>query len=213
VELGETLHEAVVRETAEETGLEVVVDRFLGWVERMGDGEAPAGERYHFVILDFAVTVLEPGTEPVAGDDAAEVAWVPSTSSRTSGSSPGSTTSCGTRACLPADWSTPLRPPGQTGLRNWPAPLRLLGSCAHRANLGGTMFDSQHKQRVTEFLAATKSGDRDRLRSLVTDDIAWWVPKSGSDRLQLPIPMIGAENFLSMQQDALDTLFQRSHSR
>ena len=33
---GETLHEAVVRETSEETGLEVVVDRFLGWVERFG---------------------------------------------------------------------------------------------------------------------------------------------------------------------------------
>jgi 8-oxo-dGTP diphosphatase len=70
VELGETLHEAVVRETAEETGLEVVVDRFLGWVERMGD-------EYHFVILDFAVTVLDPGAAPVAGDDAAEAAWVP----------------------------------------------------------------------------------------------------------------------------------------
>jgi mutator protein MutT len=70
VEPGETLHEAVVRETAEETGLEVVVDRFLGWVERMGDD-------HHFVILDFAVTVLDAGAEPVAGDDAAEVAWVP----------------------------------------------------------------------------------------------------------------------------------------
>ncbi len=37
VEWGETLREAVVRETAEETGLEVVVDRFLGWVERIDD--------------------------------------------------------------------------------------------------------------------------------------------------------------------------------
>ena len=76
VEMGETLHEAVVREVLEETGLEVVVDRFLGWVERMGeDGEA--AEPYHFVILDFAVTVLDPARAPVAGDDAAEVAWVP----------------------------------------------------------------------------------------------------------------------------------------
>ena len=69
VEPGETLHEAVVRETAEETGLEVVVERFLGWVERMGDD-------HHYVILDFAVTLLEPDASPVAGDDAAEVAWV-----------------------------------------------------------------------------------------------------------------------------------------
>jgi 8-oxo-dGTP diphosphatase len=76
VEMGETLHEAVVREVLEETGLEVVVDRFLGWVERMGaDGEA--AEPYHFVILDFAVTVLDPAQGAVAGDDAAEVAWVP----------------------------------------------------------------------------------------------------------------------------------------
>jgi mutator protein MutT len=70
VEWGETLHEAVVRETLEETGLEVVVDRYLGWVERIQDP-------YHYVIMDFAVTMLDPATKPVAGDDAAEVAWVP----------------------------------------------------------------------------------------------------------------------------------------
>ncbi len=68
VEAGESLHAAVVREVLEETGLEVVVDRFLGWVERIGP-------EHHFVILDFAVTVL--AGAPVAGDDAAEVTWVP----------------------------------------------------------------------------------------------------------------------------------------
>jgi 8-oxo-dGTP diphosphatase len=75
VELGETLHEAVVRETYEETALEVVVDRYLGWVERMG--EADAEEPFHFVVLDFAVTPLDPDQPVVPGDDAAEVAWVP----------------------------------------------------------------------------------------------------------------------------------------
>ena len=69
VEEGETLAEAVVRELAEETGLEGVCDRLVGWVERIGDG-------YHFVILDFLVEVLE-GGEPVAGDDAVEARWVP----------------------------------------------------------------------------------------------------------------------------------------
>jgi ADP-ribose pyrophosphatase YjhB (NUDIX family) len=69
VEPGEMLVEAVVRELAEETGLEGVADRFVGWVERIGDG-------YHYVILDFAVTVLDP-RDPVAGADAAEAAWVP----------------------------------------------------------------------------------------------------------------------------------------
>jgi mutator protein MutT len=62
VETGETLHEAVVRELAEETGLRVVVERFLGWAEQLDDG--------HFVIL------LDSEDEPAPGDDAAEVEWV-----------------------------------------------------------------------------------------------------------------------------------------
>jgi 8-oxo-dGTP diphosphatase len=68
VEAGETLAEAAVRELAEETGLEGVCDQLIGWVERIGPG-------YHYVILDFGVTVLYPDN-PVAGDDAAEVQWV-----------------------------------------------------------------------------------------------------------------------------------------
>jgi 8-oxo-dGTP diphosphatase len=71
VEGGELLAEAVVRELREETGLEVVCGDLLGWVERMG-------EDHHFVILDFVATLLGPDNAlPVAGDDAAEVAWVP----------------------------------------------------------------------------------------------------------------------------------------
>ncbi|MEY2459920.1 MAG: 8-oxo-dGTP diphosphatase, partial [Acidimicrobiaceae bacterium] len=42
----------------------------IGWVERLG-------ENHHFVILDFAVTLLDPEADPVAGDDAQEAAWVP----------------------------------------------------------------------------------------------------------------------------------------
>jgi len=66
---GELLAEAVVREMREETGLEGVCGQLVGWVERFLDDR-------HFVILDFEVTVLD-DTEPVAGDDAAEAAWVP----------------------------------------------------------------------------------------------------------------------------------------
>jgi ADP-ribose pyrophosphatase YjhB (NUDIX family) len=58
----------VVRELAEETGLEGVCGELIGWVELVDD------ER-HDVILDFAVTVLE-AAEPVAGSDAAEARWV-----------------------------------------------------------------------------------------------------------------------------------------
>jgi 8-oxo-dGTP diphosphatase len=71
VETGETLAEAVVREVAEETGLDVVCDELVGWVERI-DAE------HHFVIFDFGATPVGPAdVEPRAGDDAAEAAWVP----------------------------------------------------------------------------------------------------------------------------------------
>jgi len=70
VEAGELLAEAVVREPAEETGLEGICGDLIGWVERLDDD-------HHFVILDFTATVLDPDQVPVAGDDAAEVAWVP----------------------------------------------------------------------------------------------------------------------------------------
>lgn len=71
VEAGETLAEAVVRELREETGLNGVCESMAGWVERVGDG-------YHYVILDFYVTIIEEA-EPRAGYDAAEAAWVPLT--------------------------------------------------------------------------------------------------------------------------------------
>lgn len=70
VEAGELLAEAVVRELAEETGLEVVCGAIIGVVERFSDDG-------HYVIIDHRVTVLDPTETPVAGDDAAEVAWVP----------------------------------------------------------------------------------------------------------------------------------------
>jgi len=69
VEPGELLAEAVVRELTEETGVEGVCGELVGWVERFHGDE-------HYVILDFHVEVLE-GTQPVAGDDAAEARWVP----------------------------------------------------------------------------------------------------------------------------------------
>ena len=69
VEPGETLAEAVLRELREETALEGLCGSLLGWTEQLADD-------HHFVIMDFAVTCLD-RAEPVAGDDAAEAAWVP----------------------------------------------------------------------------------------------------------------------------------------
>lgn len=70
VEPGETVSAAVVRELREETGLRAICADFVGWVERIDVG-------YHYVILDFLVTVLDPPERAAPGDDAAEVAWVP----------------------------------------------------------------------------------------------------------------------------------------
>lgn len=69
VERGETMATAVVRELAEETGLQGRAGPALGWVERI-DAE------HHFVIVDFVVDLIGP-PDAAAGDDAAEVAWVP----------------------------------------------------------------------------------------------------------------------------------------
>ncbi len=77
VRFGEGLHEAVVREVREETGIDVVVERFLGWVERIRDAEPEGEGAHHFVILDFACVLLDEDQEPIADDDAAEAAWVP----------------------------------------------------------------------------------------------------------------------------------------
>ncbi len=68
VERGELMVEALVREVLEETGLEIVVDDYIGYVERISDDA-------HFVIHDFHATAFD--TEPLrAGDDAEEVMWV-----------------------------------------------------------------------------------------------------------------------------------------
>jgi mutator protein MutT len=69
VEAGETVQEAVVRELAEETGIEGVCMGLIGVAERIGDD-------HHFVILDYSVEVLAPAP-PAAGSDAADARWVP----------------------------------------------------------------------------------------------------------------------------------------
>jgi 8-oxo-dGTP pyrophosphatase MutT (NUDIX family) len=69
IEPGETEPEAIVRELAEETGLAVRPDRVLGRVQVDGDGVV-------FSVTDWSCTLLDPAQGPVAGDDAADVAFV-----------------------------------------------------------------------------------------------------------------------------------------
>ena len=68
VEAGETDAAAVVRETAEETGLRVEPGALAGAVDR----PAPGGATY--VIRDYRATVTGGTLRP--GDDAAEARWV-----------------------------------------------------------------------------------------------------------------------------------------
>ena len=81
LELGETLEQGVVRELAEETGLDVKVIEIIEVFERIfpappnadgspGDASRP---QYHFVILDY-LCELQGGTL-CAGSDALEFAW------------------------------------------------------------------------------------------------------------------------------------------
>jgi ADP-ribose pyrophosphatase YjhB (NUDIX family) len=66
---GERLRDAAVRELHEEAGVGGSCGDLVGWVERIGTD-------HHYVIFDFRVTLLDPPSDAVAGDDAAELAWV-----------------------------------------------------------------------------------------------------------------------------------------
>ncbi|MGH2689846.1 MAG: NUDIX hydrolase [Actinomycetota bacterium] len=68
LEWSETMAEAVRREVAEETGLEVAVGEVAGVVERIYEG-------FHYVIVDYFVTVT--GGTLRAGGDVRDARWVP----------------------------------------------------------------------------------------------------------------------------------------
>ena len=74
VELGESLEDAIVREVKEETGLDVYEPRLLDVVNYVSYGER-GGVMYHYVIVDYLVTVRS--GKPKAASDAAALKWVP----------------------------------------------------------------------------------------------------------------------------------------
>lgn len=93
VEPGETDEAAVVREVAEETGLQVAAERLVGSVERDGlDGDV-------YVIEDFLCRVL--GGRLVAGDDASDAGWFTAAALAGLATSPGLVEALGEWDVLP----------------------------------------------------------------------------------------------------------------
>ena len=74
VELGETLEQAVIRETKEETGLDVENPSLIDVVSNV-DLDEKGKVKYHYVIIDYFVHVKN-GTAQAASD-AVELRWVP----------------------------------------------------------------------------------------------------------------------------------------
>ena len=74
VELGESLETAVVRETKEETCLDVDDPQLIGVVDQV-DLDEEGKVKYHFVIVDYIVKLK--GGVLHADSDADELKWVP----------------------------------------------------------------------------------------------------------------------------------------
>src|SRR6267154_5034783 len=74
VELGETLREAVERETFEETGIRVRAGQVLEVVDSLVKG-SKGRLRFHYSIVDVICRYVSGSPRP--GDDVSEVAWVP----------------------------------------------------------------------------------------------------------------------------------------
>jgi 8-oxo-dGTP diphosphatase len=73
-ELGETVHESVMREVLEETGVVIEVEDLVGVIDsihRDGSGHI----QHHYTILDYAAAWRS--GEPLASDDAAQACFVP----------------------------------------------------------------------------------------------------------------------------------------
>jgi 8-oxo-dGTP diphosphatase len=73
VEIGESLDDAVARETKEETGLEASKPRLIDVVDQVHLDESGRVE-FHYVIVDY---VVKAKGRPKAASDAEAIKWVP----------------------------------------------------------------------------------------------------------------------------------------
>ena len=73
LEIGETLRQCAVREALEETGLRVEAGEVLEVFDAIY-AETDGRTLYHYVLIDFACTLL--GGELKAGGDAIQAKWV-----------------------------------------------------------------------------------------------------------------------------------------
>ncbi len=73
VRLGERMEDCAIREVMEETGLSVRLAGFIDVVDLIERDETSA-VRYHYAMVDFVADWVS--GEAMAGDDAADVAWV-----------------------------------------------------------------------------------------------------------------------------------------
>lgn len=73
IDLGESLAAAAVREVREECGIEIDLGDLVAAFEPIQRDDAGAVE-YHYVVLDY--WAAHRSGDPVAHDDAADVAWV-----------------------------------------------------------------------------------------------------------------------------------------
>ncbi len=73
VDLGENIEQAVIRETKEETCLDVEDPRLIDVVDNV-DLDDAGKVKYHFVIVDYVVKII--GGTVEAASDAEELRWV-----------------------------------------------------------------------------------------------------------------------------------------
>ncbi len=74
-EVGETAHQAGIREVFEETGLEIEIDGLIDVVDLILPDDA-GRVRTHYTLIDFHGHCVQDGAKPCPGDDADAALWV-----------------------------------------------------------------------------------------------------------------------------------------